>query len=94
MGVCIRTCVGCGAKRPQEGLIRLVAPKGRLELDGAKRAPGRGAYVCGEACIAKAIGRRAFGRAFRGQAEPPDARALSEALRLRMKGFDPGPRTD
>jgi predicted RNA-binding protein YlxR (DUF448 family) len=33
--------------------------------DPTATRPGRGAYVCDEACLEQALERRAFGRAFR-----------------------------
>lgn len=60
----IRTCVGCRQRRPQAELLRCV-----LGADGVVRvdrvAPGRGAWVCGPACIEPARRRRAFDRAWR-----------------------------
>ncbi len=41
----IRTCVGCGRQAPQDTLVRFVAAGDGLRLDGARRAPGRGAYL-------------------------------------------------
>ncbi len=50
-----RQCLGCGQKRPKSELIRIVrAPDGTVSLDRTGKAPGRGAYICGEpACIAR-----------------------------------------
>jgi predicted RNA-binding protein YlxR (DUF448 family) len=60
----IRTCVGCRQRRPQRELLRCV-----LDADGVvrvdRRAPGRGAWLCGPACIDPARRRRAFERAWR-----------------------------
>ena len=63
----IRTCCGCGAKRPQHELVPLHVGATARSSSGA--APGRGAYVCpSEACVA------AMTRA-PGPAEPLAARA-------------------
>jgi predicted RNA-binding protein YlxR (DUF448 family) len=44
-----------------------------LVVDRVGRRPGRGAYVHGQACAARAVSRHAFGRAFRRPvAVPPD----------------------
>lgn len=53
----IRTCIGCRSKFPQKTLIRFVCSKGKcLQLDGFKRYPGRGAYICkSKVCIEKAF---------------------------------------
>ena len=41
----IRTCVGCGARAPQAGLVRFVATASGLALDPRRRLPGRGAWL-------------------------------------------------
>lgn len=52
-----RTCLGCGAKRAPEALLRLIcSPQEEVLLDHSGRAPGRGAYICGNAgCLRKAL---------------------------------------
>ena len=68
----IRTCVGCGRKAPQRELLRFVAPTGVLELDSARRLPGRGAYTCRRPfCFEKAEARRAFARTLRRSVAVP-----------------------
>jgi predicted RNA-binding protein YlxR (DUF448 family) len=48
----VRTCVGCGQRRPKEALMRIVMVDGALTVDESGRLPGRGAYLCPEAaCI-------------------------------------------
>jgi len=37
----------------------------RVVADPDGRLPGRGAYVCSQACLERALKRRAFARAFR-----------------------------
>lgn len=77
----VRSCIGCGARRVQEELTRLVVgPEGGLVVDRARRVPGRGAYLCGAGCLAAAVKRKAFGRAFRGKAGSVDPLALGRAL--------------
>jgi len=67
-----RSCVGCRRKRAQNELIRLHIDAGRVRL-AAPGAGGRSAYLCPEpACLTAAGKRRAFGRAFRGQAAVDD----------------------
>ena len=76
----VRSCIGCGAKRLQEELTRLgVGPEG-LVVDWRRRLPGRGAYLCGVGCLAAAVKRKAFGRAFRGKTGPVDLLLLGQAL--------------
>lgn len=75
-----RRCVGCGQKRAKAELQRVVVDgEGQLVLDPRQRAMGRGAYLCGLPCLEAAVRRKAFGRAFRGQAK--GHAGLSEALR-------------
>ena len=64
----VRTCIGCGTKRPQRELRRLcLSSEGELMVDRDRRAPGRGAYLCGPGCLSAAVKRRSLGRAFRGR---------------------------
>jgi len=43
----LRSCMGCGAKRPKRELVRVVrTPSGAVEIDPTGRRAGRGAYVC------------------------------------------------
>lgn len=53
----IRTCIGCRGKFPQKTLIRFVCSTGKfLQVDGIKRLPGRGAYICNtKVCIERAF---------------------------------------
>ena len=50
----VRTCLGCGGKRPQQELLRFVAGReGHILLDKKGRLPGRGAYCCpDQKCLA------------------------------------------
>jgi predicted RNA-binding protein YlxR (DUF448 family) len=53
----IRTCIGCRGKFLQKTLIRFVCQGDEtLQMDGQKKAAGRGAYVCrSQSCIQKAF---------------------------------------
>jgi predicted RNA-binding protein YlxR (DUF448 family) len=51
--------------RDKSALHRLVVVDGAVTLDPTATAQGRGAYVCDQDCLARAVARRAFGRAFR-----------------------------
>ncbi|HUM12441.1 MAG TPA: YlxR family protein [Myxococcaceae bacterium] len=60
--------MGCGTRRPQRELRRLcLSSEGELKWDRDRRAPGRGAYLCGPGCLTAAVKRRSLGRAFRGR---------------------------
>lgn len=66
----LRTCLGCRRTRPQAELLRLVrTPDGRVRPDHARRAGGRGAYVCRrEACLLECVRRSRWSQAFRAPA--------------------------
>ncbi len=79
----LRTCIGCRTVRPQTELVRCTLDdRGRIVVD--RRAPGRGAWLCGPACIDPAVRRRAFDRAWRRRVEP----AAVERLRDRFTAAD------
>lgn len=63
----IRTCIACGAKRPQQELLRLALDSdGVVKADRERVMGGRGAYVCSEkSCLARLAKHRKLGRIFR-----------------------------
>ncbi|MFF0911915.1 YlxR family protein [Microbacterium enclense] len=62
----VRTCVGCRARAPRSSLLRVVAEGPVLVRDERAILPGRGAWVHEtDACVSKALTRRAFVRALR-----------------------------
>ncbi len=63
----VRTCLGCGATGPRRELVRfIVGDGGCVVVDGKHGGSGRGAWLHpAEACLAQALRRRAFARAFR-----------------------------
>lgn len=70
-----RTCIGCRKKDDQAALMRLALDSGdgmnAVLVDESRRMSGRGAWLHPDAaCFATAVKRRAFGRAFRAQADP------------------------
>ena len=76
----VRTCVGCGEKAEQQGLVRLRIEGERVEIDREKKG-GRGAWLHpSAACLERAVRRRALARAFRGTAASLDAAALCAEL--------------
>jgi predicted RNA-binding protein YlxR (DUF448 family) len=61
-----RTCIACGKKAPISQLVRTVHTKGEVMVDTARRAEGRGAYVCVDSgCLAASVERRLFNKAFK-----------------------------
>jgi uncharacterized protein len=83
-----RTCVGCRRKRGQSELVRLNNQAGHVVL-ALPGAPGRSAYLCpDQTCLDAAEKRRAFTRAFRGQAvlDPAVRRAVARHTRMTKGG--------
>jgi len=79
-----RQCVGCGRRGPQSGFLRLTLDRGvtpaRVVVGGGKERMGRGAYLCKrQACLDRAVRRKAFQRAFRTRVLV-DEEELAEAL--------------
>ncbi|WP_417909623.1 YlxR family protein [Candidatus Electronema sp. PJ] len=62
----IRTCKGCGQKRPTTELIRLIYDHG-LREDKDKCLPGRGVYCCqnGQCRLRLEKNKKGLRRAFR-----------------------------
>jgi uncharacterized protein len=74
-----RTCVGCGEKLPATALVRLHLDAGRVAVD-RDRQGGRGAWLhAREACLARAVKRKGFERAFR-MPVPVDETGLRQQL--------------
>ncbi len=74
----MRTCVGCGRRRPTCELMRLTLAHGtRVAFDATGKQPGRGAHLCPRPdCLKSALQRRAFQRAFRQTLSPAATDAL------------------
>jgi predicted RNA-binding protein YlxR (DUF448 family) len=75
-----RTCVGCGEAADPGALRRLRLDGARVVLDARGGLGGRGAWLHpGTGCLARAVKRRAFARAFRAAVEVDEA-----ALRVQL----------
>lgn len=74
----MRKCIGCMLSKPQKELVRIVACEdGKVCIDTAGRAPGRGAYLCrGTQCIGIAIKKNALGRNLKTTVSPEAAEEL------------------
>ena len=77
-----RTCLGCRQVKAQSELIRFVrSPEGELLVDLQGRLPGRGAYLCNSReCMATAVSRQQFNRAFRCECQPTNLSELTERV--------------
>jgi len=91
-----RTCVVCRSTTAKRALHRIVrSPSGAISYDPTGKAPGRGAYLCGQpACLETALKRRSLQRALKVS----DAAAVGgaiESLRnaLGSEAVAPGRRT-
>jgi predicted RNA-binding protein YlxR (DUF448 family) len=84
----VRTCIGCGARKPKGSLVRLVATDGQARVDLGKKLPGRGAYLCDATCAEKAIARKVLGRAFKRQVS--SGCSLAEQVRQADGASAPG----
>ena len=83
----VRTCLGCRRRDEQHRLVRVVVDGAAVQVDPRRRAPGRGAYVHADVgCVAKAVKKRAFGRALR---VPVDAAAAGAVLAAHLQGATP-----
>jgi predicted RNA-binding protein YlxR (DUF448 family) len=60
----MRTCVGCRSTLPIERLVRCTLSREGV-VTVSRTAPGRGAWLCSAPCIAVAIRKRGFERAWR-----------------------------
>ncbi len=62
----IRTCIGCGEKKPKREMIRIVCQDENIFIDPTGKASGRGAYVCVNLnCLEEAIKKKAFSHALK-----------------------------
>ena len=79
--VAVRSCIGCGARAPQDTLVRLVAGADGLRLDPARRAPGRGGYLHRDpACWDAFVRRRGAVRSLRRTPSHQERERLVGAL--------------
>lgn len=77
----VRTCVACGAKKDKVSLHRIVRTKdGAVKYDQTGRLAGRGAYVCSEACLKKALAAGKLGRALRANLDADQAEQLQSEM--------------
>ncbi len=78
----LRTCCGCQSKKEAWELQRItLSPQGDLMLDGWKKAPGRGAYLCRRPeCLALAVRKKSFSRVFKCAISPAALAQLQQTF--------------
>lgn len=83
-----RTCLGCRRVKDQSALIRFVrSPEGEILADLKGRLPGRGAYLCNSRqCMATAVNRQQFSRAFRNDCKPAAVSDLADRVARELLG--------
>jgi uncharacterized protein len=91
-----RTCVACRATTAKRALHRIVrSPAGTVAYDRTGKAPGRGAYLCGQpVCLEAALRRRSIQRALK-VTDTVAVNAAVEALRTASRSgsaAQPAPR--
>lgn len=82
-----RSCLGCRQTREKGDLLRFVlAPDGALVADLLARLPGRGAYTCiSRECLAAALKRNQFSRAFKRPVTVSDASGFIAGVASRFE---------
>ena len=74
----LRSCAGCGKKRPKKELVRIVRTlQGSVEVDVTGKAAGRGMYLCPtEKCWKGGLRKGRLDHALRTTLAQPDREAL------------------
>ncbi len=87
----LRTCLGCGAKRPKKELVRVVRlPSGAITLDSTGRVAGRGAYICPVAdCLRSAVKGKKLERALEAPVPEEVFESLTRAVEAAAKAASP-----
>lgn len=83
----IRTCIGCGQRAAKAALRRVVRDTDRLELDAAKRAPGRGGYLHADvACLRRFARGKGPIRSLRWSPGPAERTRLAASVERLIGG--------
>lgn len=77
-----RTCIVCRKGNSKGNLLRLVrTPEGTVCFDASGRMSGRGAYVCGVACLEKALKTKRLDASLRVKLTNEDEQRIAEEVR-------------
>ena len=84
----MRMCMGCREMKPKAQLLRVVKPQeGEAHIDRTGKAPGRGAYICGEIeCFKKVRKSRALERALNTRIDEAVYDQLEASIQPRVEG--------
>lgn len=76
-----RTCIACGKQESKGSLLRIVrGVDGAVRFDGSGRAPGRGAYVCSQDCLAAARKTKKLERALKTKLDRDEYERIEAAV--------------
>ena len=82
-----RSCIACGGKAGKGDLHRIVrASDGTIAFDATGRAAGRGAYLCSEACLEKAVASKRLDRALRASLTDEDYERVASDMKQAIRG--------
>jgi len=78
----LRTCIGCGEKKPKRELLRIVRTEDNsISYDPTGKASGRGTYICPKKeCLELAIKKKAFSYALKCEISRESLERLKEEL--------------
>ena len=86
-----RTCIACGKQADKAGLFRLVRTEGGgAAYDASGKQEGRGAYVCGAACLERAYRTKRIERALRTPITRQDYERIADSLSGSLPGSPAG----
>ena len=76
-----RTCIVCRATDAKSSFLRIVrTPEGEVCFDPSGRKNGRGAYVCGVACLEKALSTKRLDSALRIKVTDADRDRIAQEV--------------
>lgn len=87
----IRTCVGCGEKRPKGELLRIVKEvNGGILPDPSGKKSGRGAYICFNLdCLESALKKKAIQRSLKiNDLDDSLLREIKEIISKKRNGLE------
>ena len=76
----LRMCIACREMKPKKEMLRVVKnADGEINADPTGKAPGRGAYICGnEECRKKLSGKKLLHKTFSTNVSPEVYQGIEE----------------